>query len=215
MASSPKELIDIASFKQIARLKIEPIVGNFDAEHLRKIHAYFFQDAPKWDRSFIPGGYRLPDDRHAKNRKLAGMNKRTNKKYEPYKVIYSNASDIEGELNNILKRSGGVNAFRGLDVDQFAERMTALYVELDYLHPFNEGNSRALRFFTAQFAHEAGYRLDWDIGIENPDAENALYVARDQAIMNRKYPNGVGLPVTIRQALYRDHENTLSLKDII
>ena len=51
--------------------------------------------------------------------------------------------------------------------------------------------------------------------MESPDPENALYVARDQAIMNRKYPNGVGMPIAIRQALFRAHENVSSLKDII
>ena len=77
---------------------------------------------------------------------MTGINEPASKEYEPYKVTYSNAIDIEGELNSILKKSGSVNAFRGLAMDQFAERMAALYVELDYLHPFNEGNSRALRF---------------------------------------------------------------------
>jgi fido (protein-threonine AMPylation protein) len=39
--------------------------------------------------------------------------------------------------------------------------MAQLYVDLDRIHPFHEGNSRTLREFTRSLALAAGYDLSW------------------------------------------------------
>ena len=46
--------IDAASYVRIQELEDNPylIQGNFDTDHLLKIHAYIFQDAPEADADF-------------------------------------------------------------------------------------------------------------------------------------------------------------------
>jgi fido (protein-threonine AMPylation protein) len=53
---------------------------------------------------------------------------------------------------------------------------------------FYEGNSRTLLEFMRTLALAAGYTLDWTrVGIGTA-ARNALYVARDVAVLERAYP---------------------------
>jgi len=66
-------------------------------------------------------------------------------------------SQVDNGIDESLVKFGGA-ALRGLDADEFSVKMAKLYADLDYLHPFVEGNSRTFRTFTAQLAREAGYK---------------------------------------------------------
>ncbi len=78
--------------------------------------------------------------------------------------------------------------FRGLSLDLFAQRMARFYADLDYLHPFSEGNSRTLRTFTRQLAREAGFDLDWAPRNADGSTRDRLYRARDLAVIHRAFP---------------------------
>lgn len=51
---------------------------------------------------------------------------------------------------------------RGLSRDQFAQRLTHYYAEINAVHPFREGNGRAQRAFLRQLALDAGHTLAWE-----------------------------------------------------
>ena len=59
-----------------------------------------------------------------------------------------------------------------------------MYQNLDYTHPFPDGNSRTLRVFTKQFAARFGYQLDWARFNLNQTTRDSLYIARDVAVNN-------------------------------
>jgi len=72
---------------------------------------------------------------------------------------------------------------RALDKQEFGQTIAALYVELDYVHPFLEGNSRSLRTFTKQVANEeVGFDIDWARSNANQASKDRLYIARDMAV---------------------------------
>lgn len=48
-----------------------------------------------------------------------------------------------------------------LDRDRFIERLAYHYDQVNYLHPFREGNGRTQRFFFDSLAVAAGWWLDW------------------------------------------------------
>lgn len=50
---------------------------------------------------------------------------------------------------------------KGLTKEAFAEKSAYYYTEINYMHPFREGNGRAIREFFGQLAKSAGYELDW------------------------------------------------------
>ena len=161
------------SFYRVLELRLQPIKGRFDAEHLKAIHGHIFQDHPE----FSPGQYREPRDfpHYVKNRKLEAGVTRHRVHYMPH--------NYPARVDQILADFGGIKGLQGLPLDQAADRLAKLYGDLDHAHPFVEGNSRTLRTFTQQLAKEAGYRLDWIRVVDqfrwSPHVELAARFTRD------------------------------------
>jgi cell filamentation protein len=165
------------TYARIEELDRQPVEGRFDLEHLREVHRRIFQDLPH----HVPGIFRPDAPGHIKGRQLEGSGQR-------YHVHYAPRREVDAKLEATLAGLQGGDAMRGLDPDQFAERMATLYGDLDYLHPFQEGNSRTLRAFTSQLAREAGYELQWGGTNVNAEARDRLYVARDKEVIARAFP---------------------------
>ena len=162
---------------RIGELDDDPVQGNFDAAHLREIHRRIFQDLPH----YAPGEYRPEAPAHIKARGLeAGVHR--------YYVHYAHRSKVDAGIEKVLSDFGGPDTLRNLDAETFSQRMSKLYADLDYLHPFREGNSRTLRAFTVQLARAAGHELNW--GATNVDAfsRDRLYIARDKEVTMRAFP---------------------------
>ena len=88
-----------------------------------------------------------------------------------------------------LAEFGGTKAIEGLTPDASATRIARLYGDLDHAHGFYEGNSRTLREFTRELALKAGFKLDWTGTGVGAKERDALYVARDLAVLERAYPD--------------------------
>jgi hypothetical protein len=67
--------------------------------------------------------------------------------------------------------------------------MAKAYGDLDYLHPFSEGNSRTLRSFTKQLAEHVGHHLDWSATNADAVTRDNLYMARDIEVLHRAFPD--------------------------
>lgn len=157
-----------------------PVEGNFDAAHLREINRRVFQDLPE----FNPGQYREPAPGHSKLRMLGSAG-------HTYLVAYANRNVLDERLNKVLQQLDGGKDLSGLSISEFSGKMAKLYGDLDYLHPFKDGNSRTLRIFTAQLASNAGYRLDWNTTNVDAASRDQLYMARDKEVMQRELDDGV------------------------
>lgn len=61
---------------------------------------------------------------------------------------------------------------RDLHKDEFIKRLAHYYDQLNYIHPFREGNGRTQRVFWSRVARDAGYEINWDaiVGNENDEA---------------------------------------------
>jgi cell filamentation protein len=61
---------------------------------------------------------------------------------------------------------------KGLSQELFIERLAYFYDQLNYIHPFREGNGRTQRIFWTRIARDAGYEINWDqiVGEENDEA---------------------------------------------
>lgn len=161
---------------RIRELEVFPVVGTFDSIHLRTIHSRIFQDLPHHH----PGQFRREASAWVKARELESG--------DFYYVPYAPRCMVEPGLVRVLNDLHGPYAFAGLSLDQFAARMAQLYSDLDYLHPFSEGNSRTLRTFTPQLAREAGFDLDGSSSHADSIARDQLYRARDLAVIRQAFP---------------------------
>jgi len=75
--------------------------------------------------------------------------------------VFCPPQHIESEAAEIFEWLAEQRFLRGLDRTTFIDNLTELLSEINYLHPFREGNGRTQRAFLGQLANDAGYELDW------------------------------------------------------
>ena len=96
---------------------------------------------------------------------------------------------IDTESNRIFDDLKKKNYLNELDQKNFIEEVTKLAVELNALHPFRDGNGRAIRLYLIMLTDHAGYLLDYsqvsatelidaDIRAFEGDVEKLLQVYR-------------------------------------
>ncbi|MEB0276371.1 Fic family protein [Cryobacterium sp. 5B3] len=118
-----------------------PIKPTGDLRQLRAIHKRLLQDVYDW-----AGELRTVDLR--KGRSLAAE-------------FFMPVSRLESGAGFAFQELAEEHFLRGLEPEQFARRIAHHYDQVNYLHPFREGNGRAQRIFWTQIAQRAGYELDW------------------------------------------------------
>ena len=178
---------------RVAELKLRPVEGSFDAAHLREINRRIFQDLPSVGFTEVtPGQFRPPVEfgkDHQKCRALEVMPGN-------FFVAYSKMDDAAQRRLETALRKVDVEKIGMLDRNGFASTIGQLYAELDYIHPFPDGNSRTLRSFTAQLAEKVGYSIEWDRIAETAQGRDSLYIARDLSV-NRLAKPGIEHPNTM------------------
>jgi cell filamentation protein len=75
------------------------------------------------------------------------------------------------------------NYLQDMPKDEFVKRLAHHYDQLNYIHPFREGNGRAQRVFWSRVAKDASYLIDWDriVGDENDEASRLAAEQMDLA----------------------------------
>ncbi len=73
---------------------------------------------------------------------------------------------------------------QSLPEKEFIKRLAHFYDQLNYIHPFREGNGRAQRVFWARVAQDAGYEIDWSLVVGNENDE-ASRVAAEQMDLSK------------------------------
>jgi cell filamentation protein len=170
---------------RIAELLSKPPAGKFDLDHLKKVHEHIFGDLYEW----------------AGRERTVNFSKRDAEEpwwkstFAPHDKIRDIANTISGELEK-------TNYLQGLNQKDFTRELTSLYVKVNYLHPFVEGNGRSTQTFLTQLARQAGYELNF--GAVDKDEWNHS-AARSMPQQNIKEPTMTRPPDTrgIEQAFKR------------
>jgi cell filamentation protein len=126
-----------ARYVDLAKQAIEP---TGDLLELRRIHRSLFQDVYAW-----AGEVRTVDIR---------KNVEGGEYFVPVSMIERAAVFTAQELRED-------DHLRGMRRTTFVERLAHHYDQLNYIHPFREGNGRAQRVFWDRIARDAGWRLSW------------------------------------------------------
>lgn len=142
----------------------------FDVKHLKSIHAYLFQDSQKERNS----GLFRPEknDVHSKNREDT---------YSVRKPFFYEPLPNDNKVDNIIKQADEKLTL-SKSPNEKVNILSNLYAELDYQHPFVEGNSRTIRTFLQHIAQKHDITLDWQSMVQNKDE---FYRARDFEIAKR------------------------------
>lgn len=77
------------------------------------------------------------------------------------------------------------NYLNNLPRDNFIEQLAYFYDQLNYIHPFREGNGRTQRIFWSRLAEDAGYEIEWDkiAGDENDTASRLAAEKEDRSAL--------------------------------
>lgn len=178
---------------RIAELKVNPVAGNFDLGHLREVHRRIFQDLPSAGFSdYAPGEYRTPVQPGVDWQKCRVLDAAPGQFF----VTYSKMDEAAQRRLETTLAQVQPDQLEQLNPKEFAHAISKLYSELDYIHPFLDGNSRTLRSFTAQLAEKAGYRIEWERFDSAHQGRDKLYIARDLAV-NKIAKPGIEQPNTM------------------
>lgn len=110
--------------------------GHFDLAHLRSIHHHLFQDVYDW-----AGEIRTVEIAKGGNQ------------FQFRRFIETGIADIHRRL--MARRY-----LEGLSVDAFAEQAGEIVGDVNYVHPFREGNGRVQALYLEQLARRAGHPLE-------------------------------------------------------
>lgn len=112
--------------------------GDFDLAHLRAIHRHLFQDVYDW-----AGEIRVVEISKGGSQ-------------------FQARRFIEQGMGDVHRRIKTHNYLRNLPADQFADLAGEIMGDVNYVHPFREGNGRTQLFYLDQLAAQAGHALDLD-----------------------------------------------------
>ena len=110
--------------------------GQFDLAHLRAIHRHLFQDIYDW-----AGEVRTVE--------IA----KSGHQFQPRRFIETGMADIHRRLRD-------TDFLRGLRRSAFATAASAITGDLNYVHPFRDGNGRTQLQYLDALARHAGHPLD-------------------------------------------------------
>lgn len=128
---------DLSSARQ-AEIFRTPVVGRFTATHLCNIHRKLLGDV----YSFA-GHFRREDIAKGPTR-------------------FVTYSQIKEKLQKLLGQLQQEKWLENVPFEAFAARSAYYMAELNYIHPFREGNGRAIREFMRLLFLHNGYVVQWD-----------------------------------------------------
>ncbi len=110
--------------------------GNFDLSHLQAIHRHLFQDVYEW----------------------AGQIRTVEISKNGHQFMFRRF--IETGMADVHRRIVAEKYFEGASRDAFAKAAGEIMGDVNYVHPFREGNGRAQLLYLKQLAWRAGHPLD-------------------------------------------------------
>ena len=156
-------ILDVATLDRIERRLVTERTrqgipkGKFDLKHLQAIHRHLFQDVFDW----------------------AGQVRTVEISKDGHQFQFCRF--IETGMADVHRRLVGANFLRGLDGRRFAQAAGEIIGDVNYVHPFREGNGRSQLQYLKQLGAQAGHAVRLDK--INPDA----WVAASRAAHRADY----------------------------
>ncbi|MFI7632938.1 Fic/DOC family protein [Nonomuraea sp. NPDC049400] len=120
----------------LADLHTRVLPGGYDLIHLCSFHREIFGDLYPWAGEIRVVGIARSD-------------------------LFCLPQHIETYSAEVFGALAKERYLRGLSRDQFVDRLTHYFAEVNAIHPFREGNGRTQRAFFRQLSREAGWPIDW------------------------------------------------------
>ena len=145
------------TFAKTVMLESTPVDGNFDFVHFKKIHEFLFCDLYEW----------------AGNIRNVDISKK--------RTAFLECNHIENVATKCFAKVND-GYFENLSLSDFAKKIAELYNEVNYIHPFREGNGRTQRIYFTQLIRYYGY----DINFADVDTDELMIatIRASQGVMD-------------------------------
>jgi cell filamentation protein len=120
----------------LADLGVRSLPGGYDLVHLQAFHREIFGEVYPWAGEIRVVAIAKSD-------------------------LFCLPQHIEAYAAKVFEALTRERYLRGLVRDEFVERLTHYFAEVNAIHPFREGNGRSQRAFFGQLSREAGWPIDW------------------------------------------------------
>lgn len=124
------------TYMRMLELQLSPLPGNFDYDHLKAIHKYFFQDVYDW----------------------AGEPRTVN--ISKGDSLFCCPENLDYYANESVFKHFSSDCHAAKDHASFVHVLAEHYGDLNALHAFREGNGRTQREFARELCLDYGYELD-------------------------------------------------------
>ncbi|MGW5300738.1 Fic/DOC family protein [Rhodococcus aetherivorans] len=164
----------VISYMRMQELADDPIPGRFDLPHFQRIHHHLFQDVYPWAGRLRTAPWDWPMVKMGPD--VAAV-RAGGRRVTEIPHSYFKAREIPEASTRVLGRIAAKDNLRGLDRDTFLDELTKVWLRINFVHPFREGNTRTQFAFFRQLCTEAGYTLHTDrfIAVKKADlAHNPL-----------------------------------------
>lgn len=152
---------------RLKELAMNPLPGEYNTEHLLRMHHYIFQDLYEWaGEPRIIAIYKEEDV-------LGGMS-----------VEYSDSFDIVKDIHNILSDMRG-KPWKDMDRKRATVEFCDSLARLWKVHPFREGNTRTTITFCCQYADAIGLKINRELF-----EKNSRYVRMALVAYNAYFADG-------------------------
>lgn len=123
---------------RVLELHARPVAATLDLDHLSAVHARLFADVYPW----------------AGETRTVNTDRGGGPSFAPWDEILDRWATIPAIVRDL-------GALPDLSRPDFLDATTTLYSTINGVHAFREGNGRAQRVWLDEFAHAAGYEIDW------------------------------------------------------
>jgi fido (protein-threonine AMPylation protein) len=190
MATSWWQILDRQYLRRRQEICAGAIVGNFDRDRLVAIHNYLFQDYPDFeklmpadDRFFLidprPGVLRPQCNWHQSVRRIF-----IDGECVESRTIHSRMDDASlSRLDSALEQAQP-GEFAKLSKAEYVTSLAKLFGDVDYTHPFIDGNARAGLLYVEQLAKASGREFD-GTRLLTPEFQKNFNIARNWACLER------------------------------
>ena len=124
------------SFAVMSRLLARPLPGNYDLRHLQAFHRAIFDSVYPWAGEIRTVAIAKTD-------------------------LFCLPQHIRPYADSVFTDLNAEKHLRGMPREEFVDRLTHFYAEVNAIHPFREGNGRTQRAFFGQLSRDAGWPLHW------------------------------------------------------
>ena len=129
-------LDDLERFHVAQRMAEGTPQGDFDSRHLKAIHGHLFQDVYDWAGEF----------------RTVEMSKNNHG--------FQFARFVENGVDHVHSQIRKKDYLKGLSRDEFVDNAAKIIGDLNYAHPFREGNGRTQKQYLEQLSEKAGHPID-------------------------------------------------------